>query len=80
MSLLQLPCGRCGAHSLRLAKWGVAKEAVGWAVDVELTPDTMIPLMLQSEEVWKYSVPFISLVMRTKDPDGRRSGCRAGVE
>ena len=30
-------------------KWDVAREALGLAVGAELTPDTMVPLMLQSE-------------------------------
>ena len=32
------------------ARWGVAREAVGRAVGAELTPDTMVSLMLQSEQ------------------------------
>ena len=35
------------------AKWGVAREALGQALDAELTPDTMVSLMLQSEENWR---------------------------
>ena len=30
------------------AKWVVAREALRQAVDAELTPDTMVSLMLQS--------------------------------
>ena len=48
----------------------MAREAVGWAVDAELTSDTMVPLMLQSESVWKHIESFITLVMRTKDLNG----------
>ena len=29
------------------AKWGVAREALGQAVGAELTPDSMVSLMLQ---------------------------------
>ena len=54
------------------AKWGVAREAVGRAVGVELTPDTMVPLMLESEGIWKHIESFITLVMKTKDLDERR--------
>ena len=54
------------------AKLGVAREAVGWVVNAELTPDTLAPLTLQSEDVWKHIKSFITLVMRTKDLDGRR--------
>ena len=34
------------------AKWGVAREAIGQAVSAELTPDAMVSLMLQSEQIW----------------------------
>ena len=37
-------------HALvECAKWGVARKALGQAVGAELTPDTMVSLMLQSE-------------------------------
>ena len=32
-------------------KWGLAREALGQALGAELTPDTMVPLMLQSERL-----------------------------
>ena len=34
------------------AKWGVAREALGQAVGADVTLDTMVPLMLQSERFW----------------------------
>ena len=54
------------------ARWGVAREASGQAVSAELTPDTMVSLMLQSEGAWKHIESFIILVMRTKNLDGWR--------
>ena len=40
-------------HTLLLcARWGVARKAVGQAVGAQLTPDTMVSLMLQSEQIW----------------------------
>ena len=54
------------------AKWGAAREALGQAVGAELNPDTMIPLMLQSERIWTLIEPFVTLVMRTRELDGRR--------
>ena len=32
------------------AMWGAAREALGQAVGADLTPDTMVPVMLQSEQ------------------------------
>ena len=32
------------------AKWGVVRETAGQAVGAELTPETMVSLMLQSDE------------------------------
>ena len=54
------------------AKWGVARVAVGQAVGAELTPDTMVSLMLQSERIWTLIKSFVTLVMKTKELDGRR--------
>ena len=52
-------------------RWGVAREAVSRAVSDELTPDTMVPLMLQSQGFWKHIELFITLAVRTKDLDRR---------
>ena len=54
------------------AKWGVAREVLGQAVGSELTPDTMVPLMLQSERFWMLIESFVTLVMKTRELDGRR--------
>ena len=51
---------------------GRSDEAGGRAVSTELAPDTMVPLMLQSEGVWKNIESFLTLAMRTKDLDERR--------
>ena len=45
------------------ARCGVAKEGIGQAVGAQLTPDTMVSLMLQSEQKW--------MVMKTRELDGR---------
>ena len=52
------------------ARWGVTREAVGWAVATQLTPDTMVSLMLQSEQKWKLIESFVSLVMKKRELDG----------
>ena len=44
------------------ARWGVAREVVGRAVSSELIPDTMVPLMLQFEGIWKHIESFIILL------------------
>ena len=56
-------CRYCGSlvdnseHTLFVcARWGVAREAVGQAVSAQLTPDTMVSLMLQSEKMDAYRV------------------------
>ena len=53
-------------------KWGVAREALSHAVDAELTHDTMVPLMLQSVQFWTLIESFVTLVMKTRELDGRR--------
>ena len=45
------------------ARWGVAREAVGRAVSAQLTFDTMVSLMLQSEQKWMLIESFVTLVM-----------------
>ena len=54
------------------ANWGIARETAGQAVGAELTPDTMVPLMLQSERFWTLIESFLTLVMKTRKLDGRR--------
>ena len=54
------------------AKWGAAREALGQAEVADLTPDAMVPVMLQSERFWTLIESFVTLVMRTRELDGRR--------
>ena len=75
----EVVCGYCdfpvdtAEHALfDCAKWGVTREALGQAVGAELTPDTMVPLMLQSEGFWTLIESFVTLVMKTREIDGRR--------
>ena len=60
-------------HTLLICvRWSVAREIIGQAVNAELTPDTMIPLMLQPESFLMQIKLFITLVIRTQDFNGRR--------
>ena len=52
------------------ARWGVAREAVGREVGAQLTPDTMLSLMLQSERKWMLIESFVTLVMKTRELNG----------
>ena len=54
------------------AKWGVARKTLRQAVVAELTPDTMVSLMLQFERNWTLIESFVTLVMKTREFDGRR--------
>ena len=53
------------------ARWGVEREAVGRAVGAQLTPDTMVSLMIQSEQIWMLIELFVTLVMKKRELDGR---------
>ena len=53
------------------ARWGVAREYVGWGVGAQLTPDTMVSLMLQSERIRMLIESFVTLVMMKRELDGR---------
>ena len=53
-------------------KWGVARETLGQALGAELTPDTMVHLMLQSKRFWTLIESFVTLVMKTRELNGRR--------
>ena len=53
------------------ARWRAEREAVGRAVGAQLTPDTMVSLMLQSEQIWMLIESFFTLVMKTRELDGR---------
>ena len=48
-------CGSLVANAERTlfvcSRWGAEREAVGRTVGAQLTPDTMVPLMLQSEQI-----------------------------
>ena len=52
------------------AWWGVAREAVGQAVGAQLTSDTIVSLMLQSEKKWMLIVSFVILVMKKRELHG----------
>ena len=59
-------------HTLFLcARWGAEREAVGRAVGAQLTPDTSLFHMLQSEQIWMLIESFVSLVMKTRELDRR---------
>ena len=59
-------------HALLVcAKWGVARETVGQAVGAELTPKNMVSLMFQYEWIWMLTESFVTLVMKTRELDGR---------
>ena len=71
-------CSYCGSlvdnveHTLFFcARWGVAREAVGREVGAQLTPETMVSLMLQSERIRMLIESFVTLVMKTRELDGR---------
>ena len=53
------------------ARWGVRREAVGRTVGAHLTPDTMVSLMLHSEQKWKLIESFVTLAMKTRELDRR---------
>ena len=55
----------------------MAREALGQAVDAELTPDAIVSLMLQSERNWMLIKSFVTLVMKTRELDGRQD-CNNG--
>ena len=40
-------------------------------VGAQLTPDTMMSLMLQSERKWMLIESFVTLVMKTRELNGR---------
>ena len=53
------------------ARSSAEREAVGRAVGAQLTSDTMVSLMLQSEQIWMLIESFVTLVMKTRELDGR---------
>ena len=71
-------CRYCGSlvdnaeHTIFVyARWVPEREAVGKAVGAQLTPGTMVSLMLQSEQIWMLIESFVTLVMKTRELDGR---------
>ena len=59
-------------HTLFIcARWGAEREALGGAVGAQLTPNTRVSLMLQSEQIWMLIESFVTLVMKTRKLDGR---------
>ena len=53
------------------ARWSAEREAVGRAVGAKFTPNAMVSLMLQSEQIWMLIESFVTLVMKTRELDGR---------
>ena len=53
------------------ARLGVAREVVGRAVGSQLISDTMVSLMLQSEQIWVLIESFVTPVMKTMELDER---------
>ena len=53
------------------ARWGAGREAVGRVVGAQLTPNTMVSLLLQSEQIWMLIKSFVTLVINTRELDGR---------
>ena len=56
----------------------MAREAVGREVGAQLTPDTMVSLMLQSEQKWILIESFVTVVMKTMELDGRAERGNSG--
>ena len=50
------------------ARWGAEREAVDRAVGAQLTPDTMVSLILQSEQLWMLVESFVTLVGAASRP------------
>ena len=44
-----------------------------------LTPDTMVSLMLQSEQIWTLIESFVTLAMKTRELDGVQSAVTTGA-
>ena len=53
------------------ARWGAGRQVVGPAVGAQLTTDTIVSLMLQSEQIWMLIESFVTLVIKTRELDGR---------
>ena len=70
MSLLRIPCGNAEHALFVCARWGVAREAVSRVGRAQFTPDSMVSLMLQSEQKWILIESFVTLVMKTRELGG----------
>ena len=74
------PLWKIHKHALFVcARWDAEREAVGRAVGAQLTPDTMVTLMLQSEQIWMLIESFVTLVMKTRELDGRAERGNTGI-
>ena len=71
MSLLRFLVENADHTLFVCARWGAEREAVGHAVGAQLTPDKMVSLMLQSEQIWMLIESFVTLAMKTRELDGR---------
>ena len=60
------------------ARWDAEREAAGRAVGAQLTPDTMVSLMVQSEQIWMLIESFVTLVMKMREIDGRAERGNSG--
>ena len=49
----------------------MAREAVGREVGAQLTPDTMVSLMFQSEQKWALIESFVTVVKKTRSSNTR---------
>ena len=57
----------------------MTREAVGREAGAQLTPDTMVSLMLKSEKKWILIESFVTLVIKKRELDGRtESGNNGG--
>ena len=45
---------------------GARKGRLSVGLGVQLTPDTMVSLMLQSEQIWMLIESFVTLMMKTR--------------
>ena len=61
------------------ARWGAETEAVGRAVGAQLTPDTIVSLMLQSEQIWMFIESLVTLVMKRGSSMGVQSATTTGA-
>ena len=59
-------------HTLFVSvRWGAERESVGRAVGAQLTPNTMVSLILQSEQIWMLIESSVTLVIKMRELNGR---------